>query len=93
MTPTLTLLPQVLLYNFFGNSPAELSQWRIVLNALEDQHLAVPDFDRNRSRYASICSEVRYISPLYFYQSTYSYQSVEISVCCHYTGPRKYLDS
>ncbi|THU96851.1 hypothetical protein K435DRAFT_754482 [Dendrothele bispora CBS 962.96] len=51
----------VLLYNFFANSPAELSQWRVVLNALEDEDLAVPDFDRNRSRYASICSELKFL--------------------------------
>ncbi|KAF5345183.1 hypothetical protein D9758_009704 [Tetrapyrgos nigripes] len=51
----------VLLYDFFSDSPAELSQWRVILGALEEDGTAIPDFERNRSRYASICSELKFL--------------------------------
>ncbi|KAE9400953.1 P-loop containing nucleoside triphosphate hydrolase protein [Gymnopus androsaceus JB14] len=52
----------VLLYDFFGDSPAKLSQWRIILAALNDRAtFSVPDFERNRQRYASICTELKFL--------------------------------
>ncbi|THU96852.1 hypothetical protein K435DRAFT_965733 [Dendrothele bispora CBS 962.96] len=51
----------VLLYNFFGDSPADVSQWRIILNAVDDKDLPTPDMERNRTRYASICSELKFL--------------------------------
>ncbi|KAK0197996.1 hypothetical protein F5146DRAFT_1130943 [Armillaria mellea] len=51
----------VLLYNFFSDSPAGLSQWRVVLNAVEeskrDPKNPAPQFDH--IRHASICNELR----------------------------------
>ena len=55
---TYRLFIQVLLYNFFEDSTADLSQWRVVLNAAGRRaSLSVPRFDD--SRHAGICSEVR----------------------------------
>ena len=49
---------KVLLYNFFEDSTATLSQWRLVLNDVkrEDYDHEAPAFDE--TRHASICSEV-----------------------------------
>ncbi|KAK0207928.1 hypothetical protein DFS33DRAFT_393620 [Desarmillaria ectypa] len=51
----------VLLYNFFADSPASLSQWRVVLNAVEkskqDPRNPPPQFDH--IRHASICHELK----------------------------------
>ncbi len=48
---------QVLLYNFFADSSAGLAQWRVVLNAIEqDPRNPPPQFDH--IRHASICNEV-----------------------------------
>ncbi|KZP15183.1 P-loop containing nucleoside triphosphate hydrolase protein [Athelia psychrophila] len=51
----------VLLYNFFENSAANLSQWRVVLNTLPPTSLEVgvpaPRFDD--TRHAVICSELK----------------------------------
>ena len=49
---------KVLLYNFFEDSTATLSQWRLVLNDVEQKyyHVEAPAFDE--TRHASICSEV-----------------------------------
>lgn len=49
---------KVLLYNFFEDSTATLSQWRLVLNGVErkDRDCEAPAFDE--TRHASICSEV-----------------------------------
>ena len=48
---------KVLLYNFFEDSTATLSQWRLVLNDVErkDCNYEAPAFDE--TRHASICSE------------------------------------
>lgn len=49
----------VLLYDFFTDSMAPLSEWRAVMNAVEGdkrEHLPVPRFDD--SRHALLCSEV-----------------------------------
>ncbi|KAJ4470931.1 hypothetical protein J3R30DRAFT_3531939 [Lentinula aciculospora] len=52
----------VLLYDFFGDSPAKLSQWRLILNALNERSgVAAPDFEKNKQRYASICSELKFL--------------------------------
>ncbi|KAK0444909.1 uncharacterized protein EV420DRAFT_1721414 [Desarmillaria tabescens] len=51
----------VLLYNFFADSPAGLAQWRVVLNAIEeskqDPGNPPPRFDH--IRHASICNELK----------------------------------
>jgi hypothetical protein len=50
---------QVLLYKFFDDSNSDHSQWRIVLNMLnEDDGVVVtaPTFDN--SRHAGVCTEV-----------------------------------
>ncbi|GAW08797.1 P-loop containing nucleoside triphosphate hydrolase protein [Lentinula edodes] len=48
----------VLLYDFFGDSPAKLAQWRLILSALNDRSVVTaPEFERNKQRYASICTE------------------------------------
>ncbi|SJL03091.1 uncharacterized protein ARMOST_06437 [Armillaria ostoyae] len=51
----------VLLYNFFADSPAGLAQWRVVLNAVEeskqDPRNPPPQFDH--IRHASICNELK----------------------------------
>ncbi|KAF9647525.1 hypothetical protein BDM02DRAFT_3187952 [Thelephora ganbajun] len=51
----------VLLYNFFEDSTATLSQWRLVLNDVEqkDHDYGVPVFDE--TRHASICSELKFL--------------------------------
>jgi hypothetical protein len=51
---------QVLLYNFFEDSTVDVSQWRVILNALESHQVysvAAPTF--NDTRHAGVCSEVR----------------------------------
>jgi hypothetical protein len=48
---------QVLLYNFFGDSAIDASRWQVVLNGVQGQGY-VPDFYRDETRYAGICSEV-----------------------------------
>ena len=47
----------MLLYDFFGDSGVDASRWRVVLNEVEGQGYA-PDFYRDETRYAGICSEV-----------------------------------
>ena len=47
---------QVVLYNFFHDSTLDVSQWRVILNAVDLGEL-VPKFDE--MRHAPICSEVR----------------------------------
>ncbi|KAK0440419.1 uncharacterized protein EV420DRAFT_1650550 [Desarmillaria tabescens] len=51
----------VLLYNFFADSPVNLAQWRVVLNAVEesqqDPRNPPPQFDP--VRHASICNELK----------------------------------
>lgn len=48
---------QVLLYNFFGDSAVDALRWQVVLNGVQGQGYA-PDFYRDETRYAGICSEV-----------------------------------
>ncbi|KAG1828748.1 hypothetical protein DFJ58DRAFT_737662 [Suillus subalutaceus] len=50
----------VLLYNFFGDSAVDASRWRIVLNGVQGQGYA-PDFYRDETRYAAICSELKHL--------------------------------
>lgn len=52
----MTYCRQVLLYNFFGDSAVDTSRWRVVLNGVQGQGYA-PDFYRDETRYAAICSE------------------------------------
>ncbi|KAI5983593.1 hypothetical protein EDD15DRAFT_2487286 [Pisolithus albus] len=56
----------VLLYNFFEDSSVDLSRWRVVLNATNEvvggyhrSQLQAPAFERDESRYAAICSELK----------------------------------
>jgi hypothetical protein len=49
----------VLLYDFFADSMAALSEWRVVLNGIDDNkraQLSAPRFDD--TRHALLCSEV-----------------------------------
>ena len=48
--------PQVVLYDFFHDSTLDVSQWRVILNAV-DVSMPVPDFDE--MSHAPLCSEVR----------------------------------
>lgn len=56
---------KVLLYNFFEDSTATLSQWRLVLNEVEraSRGCEAPVFDE--TRHASICSEASHTTVLY----------------------------
>ncbi|TFY54263.1 hypothetical protein EVJ58_g8968 [Rhodofomes roseus] len=52
----------VLLYNFFADSTVELSQWRVILNALavdETAALRAPRFDD--SRYNGVCRDLKFL--------------------------------
>jgi hypothetical protein len=55
---------KVLLYNFFEDSTATLSQWRLVLNEVERRNRSceAPVFDE--TRHASICSEASCVTVL-----------------------------
>lgn len=48
---------QVLLYDFFGDSAVDAARWQVVLNGVQGQGYA-PNFYRDETRYAGICSEV-----------------------------------
>lgn len=48
-----------LLYNFFEDSTVDVSQWRVVLNALQSASSSSPAVPRfNEMRHAGVCSEV-----------------------------------
>jgi superfamily I DNA/RNA helicase len=52
----------VLLYNFFEDSTVDVSQWRVILNALESHQVysvAAPTF--NDTRHAGVCSELKFL--------------------------------
>ncbi|KAI0258666.1 hypothetical protein BC834DRAFT_835038 [Gloeopeniophorella convolvens] len=52
----------VLLYNFFEDSAVDVSQWRVILNAVEKAQRAkipAPTFDE--SRHAGVCSELKFL--------------------------------
>ncbi|KAI9436974.1 hypothetical protein H4582DRAFT_1853973 [Lactarius indigo] len=52
----------VLLYNFFEDSTVDVSQWRVVLNAIDRAQRAkipAPTFDE--SRHAGVCSELKFL--------------------------------
>ncbi|KAI0791849.1 hypothetical protein C8Q75DRAFT_57347 [Abortiporus biennis] len=49
----------VLLYNFFEDSSVELSQWRVVLNAISSDEIKCPRFDE--VRHTSICRELKFL--------------------------------
>ncbi|KAJ7451097.1 hypothetical protein FB451DRAFT_1566339 [Mycena latifolia] len=50
----------VLLYNFFEDSTVGEAQWRVVLNALEDQgNFPAPLFDK--TRHAGVCVELKFL--------------------------------
>ena len=85
---------KVLLYNFFENSTATPSQWRLVLNRVsdEDDLTNVPTFDE--TRHASICVEVHYLRPdrVYLPPLMLSWSAVEVPVCCNYSSPEEAMD-
>lgn len=52
----------VLLYNFFEDSTVDVSQWRVVLNAIDRarrEKIPAPTFDENR--HAGVCSELKFL--------------------------------
>ncbi|KAH8984683.1 hypothetical protein EDB92DRAFT_2117026 [Lactarius akahatsu] len=52
----------VLLYNFFEDSTVDVSQWRVVLNAVDRaqrEKIPAPTFDE--SRHAGVCSELKFL--------------------------------
>ncbi|KAH9022666.1 P-loop containing nucleoside triphosphate hydrolase protein [Lactarius hengduanensis] len=52
----------VLLYNFFEDSTVDVSQWRVVLNAVgraQREKIPAPTFDE--SRHAGVCSELKFL--------------------------------
>ncbi|CAL1697343.1 unnamed protein product [Somion occarium] len=50
----------VLLYNFFEDSTVDLSQWRVILNALPDvNHSKCPQFDD--TRHSGVCRELKFL--------------------------------
>ncbi|KAI6022561.1 hypothetical protein EDC04DRAFT_334245 [Pisolithus marmoratus] len=58
----------VLLYNFFEDSNVDLSRWRVVLAATggvvgghSERQRQAPCFERNESRYAGVCSELKFL--------------------------------
>ncbi|KAJ3757218.1 hypothetical protein EV360DRAFT_46501, partial [Lentinula raphanica] len=52
----------VLLYNFFEDSPAKLAQWRLILSVLKDySRVAAPDFERDKQHFSSICMELKFL--------------------------------
>ena len=46
------------LYDFFKDSGADHSQWRLVLKAAEEQSGVIQSFIECGSRYAILCTEV-----------------------------------
>ncbi|KIK41852.1 hypothetical protein CY34DRAFT_84670 [Suillus luteus UH-Slu-Lm8-n1] len=48
----------VLLYDFFGDSAVDALRWQVVLNGVQGQGYA-PNFYRDETRYAGICSELK----------------------------------
>ena len=51
---------QVLLFNFFEDSHVDVSQWRVILNALPEEkgmQIKRPQFDENR--HGGVCREAR----------------------------------
>ncbi|KZP30397.1 hypothetical protein FIBSPDRAFT_1038357 [Athelia psychrophila] len=51
----------VLLYNFFEDSTADLSQWRVVLNTIPQVSLGAPAPRFSDARHAAICSELKFL--------------------------------
>ncbi|KAI9453660.1 hypothetical protein BJY52DRAFT_1288007 [Lactarius psammicola] len=52
----------VLLYNFFEDSAVDVSQWRVILNAIDRaqrEKIPAPTFDENR--HAGVCSELKFL--------------------------------
>ncbi|KAI0935696.1 hypothetical protein AcV5_004043 [Taiwanofungus camphoratus] len=52
----------VLLYNFFADSKVELAQWRVILNALSEEHKianSAPRFDE--ARHSGVCRELKFL--------------------------------
>ena len=85
---------KVVLYNFFENSTATLSQWRLVLNDVEqkDHSYEAPVFDE--TRHAGICSEASHVvsRPVKFLITTPEF-TVEIPICCNHSSKGKSLDN
>ena len=71
------MMRQVLLYNFFEDSTVELSQWKVILNALDDRlkkRIKCPQFDD--ARHSGVCREVRGV------QVIASKMASDNMVCC-----------
>jgi hypothetical protein len=82
---------KVLVLNFFGDSPLEVSQWRLVL-AMADknvtENVGVPRFDQ--IRHAGLCSEVR-VCPSVLKTVTH-HCSAQIALCGDHESSQKPLD-
>ena len=83
------------MYNFFKDSSANLSQWRLLLNGISSLNdlSSGPAFDD--TRHASICVEVHLVRPDVSSRSLMlsGLLVVEISVCRDHTGSKQPLDS
>lgn len=84
----------VLLYDFFADSMAALSEWRVVLNEIDDNkrgHISAPRFDE--SRHALLCSEVSYdLLPFRLFYLKITSLSAEIVIRRHHACPFPCLD-
>ncbi|KAI0809044.1 hypothetical protein BC629DRAFT_1437282 [Irpex lacteus] len=49
----------VLLYNFFKDSPVDATHWRVLLNALPEAGMKCPSFDGNRHN--GLCRELKFL--------------------------------
>ncbi|KAJ7576870.1 hypothetical protein C8J56DRAFT_1171170 [Mycena floridula] len=49
----------ILLLNFFKDSSLDASQWRVILNSLQDDRLSVPTFDS--VKHAAVCTDLKFL--------------------------------
>lgn len=87
---------KVLLYNFFEDSPVDLSQWRVILNALpevEKNSQPAPRFDD--ARHNGVCREVKRC--VFMYSRLLTNLRIrlvaKISICRHYKSAKESVDS
>lgn len=84
---------QVLLFNFFEDSTVDLSQWRVVLGAIEtgqvNHVLNVPQFDE--LRHAGVCTEVSH-QDINSVSLNFSLSLVKIPLRCYHKSTKKSMD-
>lgn len=79
---------QVLLFNFFDDSPVGASQWRVILNAVSGS--MAPAFDE--THHGGVCREVHGLRSLM--SPTYSFMiPVKMSVRRHHSRQEEFMDS